>query len=134
MNSKAKDLGMDSTQFTNPIGLDGAHFSTAHDLYILTKYVLKNPLFRDIVDRKEYAITTLDKSFTTTVLNTNRLLWDIPGSVGVKTGRTQEAGEVLIYEYSKGSRDIVIIVMGSVDRFKDTSTILSWVLNVYKWE
>jgi len=61
-------------------------------------------------------------------------LWDIPNTVGVKTGTTQGAGEVLIYEYSDGPEDIFILVMGSRNRFGDTKSLLEWVSRNYRWK
>jgi D-alanyl-D-alanine carboxypeptidase len=61
-------------------------------------------------------------------------LWSIENSVGVKTGTTERAGEVLAYEYRDDSKDIFIIVMGSEDRFADTAKILDWIKEQYIWK
>jgi D-alanyl-D-alanine carboxypeptidase len=87
-----------------------------------------------IVATKEYKFNSVSKNNPLTVYNTNKLLWEIPQSVGIKTGTTQEAGEVLIYEYRKQPVDLIIIVMGSQDRFSDTKNLLYWTLNNYSWE
>jgi len=139
MNKKAKELGMENTQFTNPVGLDGAHFSTADDLYKLAHYATENEIIKNIVKLKNIDIPILNLDGTNTnisVVSTNKLLWDIKGSIGIKTGKTEAAGEVLIYEYNndKLDKDIVIIIMGSQDRFLDTQNLLFWTLNSYKWE
>lgn len=50
MNRKAEELGLRSTHFANPHGLDApGHLSTANDLARMTAYALKNPVFREIV-------------------------------------------------------------------------------------
>ncbi|HLB51628.1 hypothetical protein A3F07_01865 [candidate division WWE3 bacterium RIFCSPHIGHO2_12_FULL_38_15] len=139
MNKKAKDLGMDNTQFTNPVGLDGAHFSTAEDLYKLAQYATESEVIKNIVKLKNIDIPVLNSdgiNSSISVVSTNKLLWDIKGSVGIKTGKTEAAGEVLIYEYKndKLDKDLIIIVMGSQDRFLDTQNLLFWTLNSYKWE
>lgn len=137
MNGKAIDLELNDTHFSNPIGLDSAmgdNYSTAGDLYSLSVYAMKNPMIRDIVKTKEFTLTSIDKSFTTKVANTNKLLWEIPETIGVKTGTTAEAGEVLIYEYQTDSLDLVTVVMGSSDRFKDTKALLNWALTSFAWE
>ena len=72
--------------------------------------------------------------YNAVISNTNRLLWEVPNSVGIKTGTTLGAGEVLIYEYKEDLKDIVIIVMGSKDRFGDTRNILKWIGRNYSWE
>ncbi len=134
MNLKAQKIGMTNTHFTNSIGLDGengSHYSTANDLYKLAKYAIKNKIIKDIVRTKEYALNYTSRNFGIKVFSTNKLLWDIPETVGIKTGTTLSAGEVLIYEYKSGEKDLIIIVMGSADRFFDTKALLNWTLESY---
>ena len=89
---------------------------------------------RNAVAKTDYYFSSTDASYNSHVINTNNLLWEVPGTVGIKTGTTRAAGEVLIYEYQKDLKDIVIIVMGSTDRFEDTKKVLKWVLSSYIWE
>ncbi|RJR26585.1 D-alanyl-D-alanine carboxypeptidase [candidate division WWE3 bacterium] len=137
MNQKAYQLKMDSTFFTNAIGLDGynrAHFSNASDLYKLTVAAMANKTISGIVKTKEYSIKSTDESYIGSLTTTNQLLWEIPQTVGVKTGTTVEAGQVLIYEYRDEQKDVVIIVMGSEDRFSDTRSLLNWAFASYSWD
>lgn len=136
MNKKGAKLGLYNTNFTNPVGLDGydgSHYSTAEDLCNLAKVIVLNPTIKKVVSTKDFNISSLDNNFKFIVHNTNRLLWEIPNSVGLKTGTTAEAGEVLVYEYNDGVKDIIIVVMGSSDRFDDTKNLLNWVLASYDW-
>ena len=139
MNAKALSLGMDNTSFTNPIGLDGvngSHYSTANDLYTLAKEATSNEIISSIVRTKDYLVSSMDKKVNIKINNTNKLLWEIPNSVGVKTGTTAAAGEVFIYEYLEKDEniDLVIIVMNSIDRFYDTKSLLNWTLGSYSWD
>ena len=137
MNAKAKEFGMKDTFFTNPIGLDsvdGGHSSNVKDLYKLSVVAMQNPTIQDIVKTKSYALSSVDSGFKVNVSNTNKLLWNVPETIGVKTGTTKGAGEVLIYEYKKDVKDLVIIVMGSHDRFSDTKALLDWTLASYSWD
>lgn len=137
MNEKADSLGMISTHFSNPIGLDDAYgnnYSNALDLYRLAVYATSVPEIKEIVNKKDFYFTSVDGDVNLSSKNTNRLLWEVPNSVGVKTGTTFEAGEVLIYEYDDGVKDIVIVVMGSKNRFVDTKNILSWIGRNYSWK
>ena len=137
MNKKAREIKMTSTYFSNPIGLDsinGGHFSTAEDLYKLASFAVSVPMIRDAVKTGAYIVTSVDKKFTVTLFNTNKLLWEVPGTIGVKTGTTTDAGEVLIYEYKDKLKNIFIVVMGSTDRFADTKAILDWINQSYVWE
>lgn len=137
MNQKAYDLGMKGTYFTNPVGLDaidGAHFSDALGLLKLAQATTKKDKLVEIVKKKEFTINSLDKSYSTRVFTTNQLLYDIPQTVGIKTGTTEEAGEVLIYEYNDDIRDLLIIIMGSDDRFTETKKVLDWTLDSFYWD
>lgn len=136
MNDKAHVLGMNDTHFTNSVGLDsnnGDHVSTASDLYLLAKSARKSDFLKEIFKTKEFTLSD-GQEFTKTVRNTNDLLWTIPGTIGIKTGRTYAAGEVLIYEYYLEDKDVIIVVMGSDDRFSDTANVLDWVLGSYSWK
>ncbi|MBI2620849.1 D-alanyl-D-alanine carboxypeptidase [candidate division WWE3 bacterium] len=135
MNVKAAELGMENTRFSNPIGLDGAngdHVTTARDLSVLSVAAIQNSFFKDTVGLKEYVLKS--GSLRRTVTNTNDLLWNYPGTVGIKTGRTYAAGEVLAYQYADDKKSVIIVVMGSNDRFTDTKKILQWILDSYHWD
>uniref|UniRef100_A0A7C4XT16 D-alanyl-D-alanine carboxypeptidase n=1 Tax=candidate division WWE3 bacterium TaxID=2053526 RepID=A0A7C4XT16_UNCKA len=135
MNEKAEEIGLESTSFSNPIGLDdlgGVQFSTAKNLYKLALEARKETILKEFVRTTEKQIKSLDGKESLAV-NTNRLLWEVPGTVGIKTGKTEAAGEVLIYEYNKDGKNFIIVVMGSEDRFTDTKNILNWVLESYSW-
>ena len=136
MNKKAKELGLENTNFTNPIGLDGvdgSNYSSVWDLYVLSNKIMENNMLRGIVRTRTYSFTDVLGELNVNLENTNKLLWDIPETVGIKTGRTTGAGEVLIYRYDDGEKDITIIVMSSEDRFLDTQDLLKWTLSSYKW-
>ncbi len=136
MNTKVEELGLKDTHFSNPIGLDGANkdnYSTAYDLYSLARVATSNSFIAETVKTKEYLLPNSPKN-TVPFANTNKLLWEIPETIGVKTGTTAEAGEVLIYEYKKDEIDLMIVVLGSQDRFADTKTLLSWTLSKYSWD
>ena len=63
MNTKANELGLSNTHFTNPYGLqDDNHYTTAHDLAIIMQYCLKNDAFRKIAGQASCAIPATNKS------------------------------------------------------------------------
>lgn len=131
MNAKAAELGMYNTAFTNPVGLDsadGTHYSTAKDLYTLSRNAMNNELIKNAVNIKEAVVGSRK------ITSTNKLLWEIPQTIGIKTGTTAAAGEVLIYEYRDEIKDIEIIVMGSTDRFADTKALLNWSEQSFVWK
>lgn len=136
MNKKAAELNMTDSHFSNPIGLDdadGMNYSTALDLYKLANAAMNIPSLAEGVKNKQFELKSIDRSYVSTAVSTNRLLWEIEGTTGIKTGTTYGAGEVLIYEYTDSDKDLVIIVMGSYDRFGDTKSLLNWVIDSYDW-
>ena len=101
MNDKAAELECNNTNFTNPFGVYSAdHYTTARDLYKMTKYAMGLPLFSKICDTTTYYVNEDDDY---PFITTN---WLIDGSrggdyyyvyaTGVKNGSSQEAGRCLV--------------------------------------
>lgn len=127
MNEKAKDLKMRNTSFSNPIGLDSDdNYSTAQDLFILSKEFLKFPLFKKTVQIKERAIFTVDKQRTIPLKNTNKLLYSDPRVLGIKTGFTTLAKGNLITRILFFESDIIVIILNSDNREGDSQNLMDW--------
>ncbi|OGC52352.1 hypothetical protein A2982_03735 [candidate division WWE3 bacterium RIFCSPLOWO2_01_FULL_39_13] len=128
MNQEATDLGMVNTIYENEIGFDrGEHqFSTVDDLELLAKEAVKSNVFRKITGTREVTVKALNSGSAYKLINTNELLFTIPGTIGIKTGYTDSAGECLAYLYENKSDEIMIIILGSQDRFRDTTKLLDW--------
>ncbi len=128
MNKKASEIGMTNTKFENEIGFDAQnlHKTTIYDLEKMSRYALKFSAFRKIVGTKKVDIRVSGSPKIYSITNTNDLLFSIPGTVGIKTGSTADAGECLSYLYENKDQSILIIILGSKNRFKDTSTLLDW--------
>lgn len=91
MNEKAAALGMARTSFANPNGLDAdGHYSTARDMAVLAAAAMENPTFRRICSSRSVTIGQR------TMENHNRLLRQMEGCIGLKTGYTQAAGRTLV--------------------------------------
>ena len=133
MNNKALQLGLSSTHFVTPHGLDNAgHYTTAHDFAILTDYALCNPQFMQIVGTKSYTVTI--NNSPKTVTNTNELLGVIPEVYGVKTGYTSQAGRCLITAAKQDNLDIIVIVFGADTkniRTNDSANLINYTLSTY---
>ncbi|TSC66733.1 MAG: D-alanyl-D-alanine carboxypeptidase [Microgenomates group bacterium Gr01-1014_80] len=100
MNSKAELLGMKNTKFVNPTGLDedsGNSYSSAYDLAVLARYVIKHYPFLVDISGTEHIIlpATLEHQDYDMYSGIN-LLTTYPGVVGFKTGYTPGAGLTLI--------------------------------------
>lgn len=134
MNKKVETLGLSDTQFINSSGLDAdGHFSSVSDLAKITRYALLNGPFREIVSTKEKTIISKE-GISHFLRNTNRLLGNVEGVAGVKTGLTGEAGECLITLVEKDGSSLIVVVLGSDDRFSDTKNLMNWVYENYSWK
>jgi D-alanyl-D-alanine carboxypeptidase (penicillin-binding protein 5/6) len=129
MNERADALGLDHTSYANPIGLDDSgNYSSARDLATLARRLLRNRRFARIVDSPE---ATLESgSHPRVVQNRNDLVADYPWVDGVKTGYTQNAGNVLVGAGARGPRArVVTVVLGEpteTARDADTLKLLRW--------
>lgn len=134
MNQKALNLGLTGTRFTNPVGFDDVNqYTTASDLAKQAEVALGNKIFAKIVGTK--GITVSDTSFTYfhDLKNVNELLGKIAGVSGVKTGFTQNAGEILVSEVKKNGKSVIFVVLKSADRFGDTTKLIDWVFTNFVW-
>jgi serine-type D-Ala-D-Ala carboxypeptidase (penicillin-binding protein 5/6) len=129
MNDRAAELGLDHTSYANPIGLDDpGNYSSARDLATLARTLLRNRRFARIVDSPEAALES--GSHPRVVENRNDLVAAYPWVDGVKTGYTQNAGNVLVGAAERGRRArVVSVVLGEpteAARDADTLTLLRW--------
>ncbi len=140
MNQKAKFLGALDTGFINTNGLPATgHYTTAHDLAVITRYALKNPVFQDIVNTRGRLIG--GQGSESYLKSTNRLLWSYEGADGVKTGTTIEAGECLVASATRDGRQLINVVLDSENRWSDSITLFDFgfeqfedILAVTEWE
>ncbi len=133
MNSMATQLHLDSSHFDNASGLDSPdQFVSARDLAILAQEVMKDDVLRILVGLTNFTIFDLsDNAYH--LRNTNNFLGVLPGVVGVKTGTTENAGENLIVQIDRQGHRVIIVVMGSTDRYTETRQIIDWVFDNYSW-
>ena len=134
MNQKAVDLHLINSQFSNVSGVEQpTHYTTARDLSLLTKEAIKNPVFANMVNQKEMVITSVDGSISHLLTNTNQLLENVEGVIGVKTGWTYLAGECLVTHVSRDNREIITVVLASEDRFLESEKLIDWSYQNHTW-
>jgi len=134
MNIKAQKLGMKNSYFTNPAGLDNyRQKSTPYDLALAGRALIENPFLRKMVGTKEIIISDTEYSIFHKLTNVNKLLGEIQGLGGLKTGYTENAGENLVSFYRHEDHDYLIVVMNSEDRFFDTTTLVNWINDNVKY-
>jgi len=132
MNQKARELGMNDTNFLDCTGLtDEGHYSSAYDVALMSReLLLKHPeitkytstwhaKFRENVPGKDYV--SLD--------NTNKLVRHYAGTVGLKTGYTSAAGHCLSAAAVRNGQQLISVVLGEPDsntRFAESRKLLDY--------
>jgi len=143
MNQKAEDLNLTHTYFANPTGLDSGpegniltdfSYTTALDLARLSAVALKNQFLVEIFSTPSIIITDVEGKINHQLNNINELLNQLPGMKGIKTGWTEEAGECLIGYTERENQGIITVVLGSQDRFGETSKLTNWVFDNFRWQ
>lgn len=148
MNKKAKELKMQNTYFTDPDGLDIKNqYTSAYDMYLLTKYCLKNKLFKKIATSATYEIppTNFHKN-PIKLTHTNKMLNKFLGGKnydsrvkGIKTAKIEDK-ENLITIAQENGYNYLLITLGSpkikneTTIFKETKQIYDWVFSKLKLE
>lgn len=137
MNTKAKELGLKNTSFKNTTGLDEAnHYSTAHDMSIIAKELVKHKKILEFSSIYEtYLRTNTENKFW--LVNTNKLVRFYPGVDGLKTGYTEEAGYCLTATINKDNMRLIAVIMGEPSsniRNSEMSTLLDYGYNLWQRE
>lgn len=136
MNQKAQELGAKNTRFANPHGLDAAdHYTTAYDLALITSHALKNAKFAEIVSTKSKTIPgPPDVSWSRTMINKNKILWQLEGGNGVKTGYTSKAGRCLVSSATRNGMQLVCVVLDCSPMWEDSVALLEYGFKNYAIE
>ncbi len=128
MNAKAAAIGMKTSHFENPTGLDDdALRSSAYDLAIAaTAIATRYPQLLEIAGTKEAPIASTATHKSYDPYNLNKLLWTYPGATGLKTGFTDQAGGCVAATAVRGGRHLVVVVMRSDVFFTDAGRLLDY--------
>lgn len=128
MNEKAKELGLKNTTFKNSSGLPAKdHFSSAYDLAIMSKELLKYESITNYTSiYEDYLRKGQDNEFW--LVNTNKLVRFYDGVDGIKTGYTREAKYGLAATAKKADMRIIAVVMGA-DTVKKRNSMVSQMLD-----
>lgn len=133
MNNKAKEIGAKNTHFTNPNGLpDSNHYSTAHDMALITAYALKNSSFSQIVSTKTHTIPPTDRSSARTLTNHNKLLRMDESCIGVKTGFTKAAGRCLVSAAKRNQMTFICVTLNAPDDWNDHTLLYQNLFSQYR--
>ena len=119
MNDQAHRLGLTDTHFVNPHGLDApGHYSTARDLARLAAFAMDDPIFAMTVSTRNVRIGERY------LQNHNKLLWQVDGAEGVKTGYTKAAGRLLVSSATRNGRRLICVTINAPDDWADHKSLL----------
>ena len=135
MNDKAKELGLNDTNFKNCHGLDEAnHYSSAHDMAVIAKNLVSHEKILEFSSVYEtYLRENTDRKIW--LVNTNKLVRFKQGVDGLKTGFTDTAGYCLTATMKKDNMRIIATVMGESDasvRNTEVGQMLDYAFSMYK--
>ena len=153
MNAKAEALGCEGTHFVNATGLhDSQHYTTAWDLYLITKEAMKHEDFMRICDTARATIPATNLSEERNLYTTNYLIdtWRSLGYIysnahGIKTGSTDEAGHCLVSSATEGSLSFISVALGGPREtladgeirtysFFDTREMFKWAFQNFSYQ
>lgn len=122
MNLRAMELGAANTYFSDTNGLSANnHYTTAYDLFLITREAMKHELFEEIINTLAYEIPATNTHAARTVKNSNALIcqdgpygddYIYPWASGVKTGYTRAAGYCLVSTAEKNDVHLLAVVLG----------------------
>ncbi len=140
MNRRARELGMSSTSFSNPVGFDSPdQYSTASDMARLVEEFMNHTQLLDIVKMKSAVVESVSGRQKIKLYTTNRLMLERIDIIGLKTGFTAEAKGSLIILVDRKPDDLAqtayySIILGSDDREGETKMLIKWVEDNFVWK
>ncbi|MBQ8076513.1 MAG: D-alanyl-D-alanine carboxypeptidase [Oscillospiraceae bacterium] len=149
MNTRAAELGAGNTYFSDTNGLSSTrHYTTAYDLFLISREAMRHELFAEIVDTLSYEIPPTNIHKTTRILkNSNALICQdgvygddylYPGAAGVKTGYTSVAGYCLVSTAQSDDDDIHLLAVllgcgGPLNTGEEDYGNFSGTIRLYNW-
>ena len=133
MNEKAKELGLENTNFTNPHGLyHENHYTTAYELALIGRYAMKNPVFSKIVSEKMFTETPPEDRDPHVIYNANKLLSMYEEADGIKPGFTPETGRTLVGSATKNGWRVITVTLNCPDDWKEHKKLFDYVFETYE--
>lgn len=149
MNERARKAGANNSNFVNPHGYhDKNHYTTPHDLALITKEAMKIEFFKEVVNTFKYNAEgksvfnngVMQESIDHTWRNSNELINKSSRdyyefATGVKTGYTSPAGFCVVSTASRDGMDLIAVVLGSSsqNRWEDSKKLLNYGFENYKY-
>ncbi len=141
MTKRAKELGCQNTNFVNANGLfDKNHYTTAHDMALITKALLTHDTYRKLIEKTYYEIPATNKQSETRYLHgqhqmlNKHSLYYYPEAKGGKTGFTNEAQNTLVTFAKKDNTELIAVVLkcAGAQHYVDTKTLFDYGFSNYQ--
>jgi D-alanyl-D-alanine carboxypeptidase/D-alanyl-D-alanine carboxypeptidase (penicillin-binding protein 5/6) len=133
MNERAERMGLKDTRFANPSGLDAeGHYSTAYDMALLTMHALRNKDFAYICSRQSVKTEFGSPPFGRWLYNNNKLLHMYSGTIGVKTGFTDNAGRCLVSAAERDGVTLIAVTLRAPNDWRDHAAMFDYGFSVVK--
>jgi D-alanyl-D-alanine endopeptidase (penicillin-binding protein 7) len=131
MNEKASQLGLQSTRFADPSGLDANNISSAYDVSHMISFAANDPTIGGVMLKEKHGFYTDRRAIN--IKSTNKLLGDAP-IAAAKTGFTTKAGFCLatLLRMPQTNQQVAVVVLGaksSMNRFWETRHLFNWVVD-----
>lgn len=133
MNTLAKKIGMENSNFVNVTGLDiDNHYSTVNDLLKMLQYALKNETFKTIYTTKSYTLSNGLVVDATVKKYNNLMKLDVSRIIGSKTGYTNKAGLCISSIFESNNHEFIFIstnaefIYGNYYNLKDNLNIINF--------
>lgn len=133
MNTLAKKIGMENSNFVNVTGLDiDNHYSTVNDLLKMLQYALKNETFKTIYTTKSYTLSNGLVVDATVKKYNNLMKLDVSRIIGSKTGYTNKAGLCISSIFESNNHEFIFIstnaefIYGDYYNLKDNLNIINF--------
>jgi D-alanyl-D-alanine endopeptidase (penicillin-binding protein 7) len=130
MNEKASLLGLNSTKFAGPTGLDSGNISTAADLAILVQTAYQYPEIRWATTSPSYEVYVEGQQASINFKNTNSLVREDEWEIGLsKTGFISEAGRCLVMQTIISGQPMILVFLDSSGRYNrigDANRVRKW--------
>ena len=127
MNKEAASIGATDSQFKNPHGLDEAgHYSSALDLALIGRQLLKDPVLAEMARTRKHEIPWAGHPGGRIAYSHNEFLLQYSGATGIKTGYTARAGWCLVGSETRNGKTFIAVVLNSQHRAADVSQMVSY--------
>lgn len=141
MNDRAKELGLKNTNFCTASGLeiDGKEdecYSSAYDIARIAAFSMRYKVIWDTFKIPDTTVYSADGKISHDIMNTNRLLDEMPECLGTKTGFTPLAGKSLMLaaEDKTKKHRIIAVVLNDPYMWEDIREMANWAFNSYVWQ